>query len=248
LKWKLLYSIEAPRLLKFERKCIEFFDKVFLVNPDEVKFFNNPEKVIWIPNGVDEKLLTYNRVSPEYRNWVVFFGKMDYQPNVDAALWFIENVLHKIDKEINFMVVGANPPKELIKIAEENTRVKITGYVEDPYIILKSSLAVIAPMQTGAGIQNKVLEAMALGCLVIISSLAAKPIGGIHKEHFLIVDNPDEIANFINEIKDNPQKYEYIKENAKQYIKEKFTWSIKEKELIKYIEEVLNDYQSKSTA
>jgi glycosyltransferase involved in cell wall biosynthesis len=237
--WKFIYHIESKRLLKLEKLCISKFDKTLFVNKEEEEFYKAPLKTAWIPNGVDENLLYYNKTDEKWNNAVVFFGKMNYQPNIDAVLWFVENALLKIDKNLQFVVVGAYPPRSLKELEKKYSNLKITGYVEDPYIILKSSLCVVAPMQTGGGIQNKILESMALGTINIVSSLAAKPIGAKHGEHFFVCDNPQEMDELINDIFRNPQKYEYIKFNAREFIKNNFTWSIYEQKLLKIIEEVL---------
>jgi len=237
--WKVIYHIESKRLLKFEKFCIERFDKTLFFNKDEEKFYNLPAKTVWIPHGVNEALLKYEEIDHKWKNSIVFFGKMNYQPNIDAVLWFVENVLPKIDRNLQFVVVGAYPTNKIKKLEKIYPNLKITGYVEDPYIILKSALCVVAPMQTGGGIQNKVLESMALGTINIVSSLAAKPIGAKHGEHFLICDNPQEMVELINDIFRNPQKYEYIKFNAREFIRYNFTWTIYEQKLLKVIEEVL---------
>jgi len=237
--WKFIYYIESKRLLEFEKFCIDEFNKALFVNKEEEEFYKAPLKTVWIPNGVNENLFYYNKTDIKWYNAVVFFGKMNYQPNIDAVLWFVENVLPKIDKNLQFLVVGAYPPKALKKLEEKHSNLKITGFAEDPYIILKSSLCVVTPMQTGGGIQNKVLESMALGTINIVSSLAAKPIGAKHGEHFLVCDNPQEMAELINNIFRNSQKYECIKFKSREFIKNNFTWSIYEQKLLKVIEEVL---------
>ena len=238
LFWKIFYKIESKRLLNFEKKCIEKFDRVLFFNPEERAYFKNPEKTRWIPHGVNEALLEYEKKDEHYRNFVAFFGKMDYQPNIDAVIWFAKNVLPLLKKEIKFIVVGARPTRQVLKLTK-NPRVVVTGYVEDPYLILKSCLCVVAPMQTGGGIQNKILETMALGTINIISSLAGKPIQAKHGEHYFVIDSPEEIAMKIHEIYENPEKFEMIKKNAREFIKKHFTWSIYEREVIKVIREVL---------
>jgi len=94
-------------------------------------------------------------------------------------------------------------------------------------------------MQTGGGIQNKVLQTMALGTINILTSLPAKPIGGKNGSEFLVVDDPLEMAKLINETYENPQKFEQIKYNAREHIKKNFTWKIYEENLLKIIQEVL---------
>jgi len=239
LKWKLIYYLETNKLINFEKLCVKKFDKTLLVNIEEVEFLQCDNKVVWLPNGVDEKLLYYDKDNPKYNNYVCFFGKMNYQPNIDAVLWFVENVLPLLNKNIIFCIVGAYPIKRIKSLENKFKNVVVTGFVKDPYEILKSSLCVVAPMQTGAGIQNKILESMALGTINIVSSLAAKPIGAKHEEHFLIIDEPKEIAKAINEIYKNYKKYEYIKVKSREFIKNNFTWTLYEEKLLKIIKEVL---------
>lgn len=248
IRWKLIYTVEAQRMLNYEKKCLNHFDKVLFVNKEEAEYFSKPQKVVWIPNGVDERLFEYQRQHPSYNNYVVFFGKMNYQPNIDAVLWFVQKVLPHLDKNIKFAIVGAYPAK-IIKSLERNySNITVTGYVEEPYEILKSALCVVSPMQTGGGIQNKILESMALGTINIVSSLAAKPIGAVNGVDFLVIDDPVEMGSTINDIYKHPEKYEYLRKNSRNFIKNKFTWSIYEKRLLQVIEEVLNDSKSKGAA
>lgn len=231
--WKLIYTIEVKRLFNYEKKVVKEFDNTFYVNKFESVYWASFGRTTWIPNGVSENLLKYEKYNDNYKNCIVFFGKMDYQPNVDAVLWFVDNVLKKINKNITFLIVGTNPHKKISRLTKLFDNIKVTGFVSDPYEILKSSLLVVAPMQTGGGIQNKVLESMALGTINIVSSLAAKPIvGAIDREHLLISDNPDEIADLINDIFQNRNKYNYLKLNAKRLIEEHYTWENYELKLL----------------
>jgi len=239
LFWRIIYSIEGKRLINFEKYCILHFDKTLFFNKEERDYFNLPEKTAWIPHGVNEYLLVYEKRDPKYKNYVAFFGKMDYQPNVDAVLWFVEYVLSHLNRDLKFIVVGAYPKKIIQDLPKKFRNVEVTGYVEDPYLILKSCLCVVAPMQTGGGIQNKILESMALGTINIVSSLAAKPIGAEHGNHFLVCDDPKEMANVVNNIYKNPKNFETLKKNAREYIMNNFTWSIYEKKLMEIIENIL---------
>lgn len=95
-------------------------------------------------------------------------------------------------------------------------------------------------MQTGAGIQNKILESMALGTINIVSSLSVQFIGGEHMKHYIVCDNSSVIAKTILDIKINPSKYEHIKVYAKEFINKNFNWDIIEQKLVNVIYEVLN--------
>ncbi|MEM2954762.1 MAG: glycosyltransferase, partial [Candidatus Nanoarchaeia archaeon] len=186
-------------------------------------------------------LFKYTKQNKKYSNCIVFFGKMNYQPNIDAVLWFVKNVLPKLNKELKVHIVGAHPSEKIKNLEKKYKNIIVTGFVKDPYEIIKSSLCVVAPMQTGGGIQNKILESMALGTINIMSSLAAKPIGARHKKEIIIADDPKKMAYFINDIFKNPKKYEYLKDNSKKFIANNFTWSIYEKNIIKIIKEVVQN-------
>jgi len=241
LFWKNIYRFETSRLMEYEKYTIEKFDKTFLFNKEEIKQFNLPKKIKFIPHGVNEDLLTYAKQDSKYNNYVSFFGKMDYQPNIDAVIWFVENVFEKLNKNIKFIIIGGNPTKKILDIRDKYSNIEITGFVDDPYEILKSCMCIVAPMQTGAGIQNKILETMALGTINIVSSLAAKPIGAKDGKEYIVIDEPMQIANKINEIHQNKDDFKIYKVNSREFIRHTFTWSIYEKVYIDTIKEILND-------
>lgn len=239
--WKYMYKIEAPRVLSYEEKCISEFNATFFVNKYESEYWKRIGNVVWIPNGVNPSLFSYdNQQNEKYSNAVVFFGKMDYQPNIDAVSWYMKNVHKLVDKKTHFYIVGTKPTKEIIEFGEEDN-VTVTGFMEDPYELIKSSLLVIAPMQTGAGIQNKILESMALGKIVITSSLGAKPIiGAQDQRHLVIADTAEVFAAYITKISENRESYQEIGKNAEVFIKENYTWDKYEEGINDLVEPVVS--------
>jgi glycosyltransferase involved in cell wall biosynthesis len=171
---------------------------------------------------------------------------MDYQPNVDAVLWFSEKVLPLLPSDLKFFIIGANPTKKVKKLAKKYQNVVVTGFVEDPYEILKSSLCVVSPMQTGGGIQNKVLESMALGTINILSSIAARPIGAKNGEEYLVIDHPEQMGEEICKIWKNPSLYSHFRQKSRDFIARNFTWERYEEILIQNLFELIEKEKNDS--
>ena len=168
---------------------------------------------------------------------VVFMGKMDYQPNVDAALWYLKEVHPHLSGKVPFVIVGAYPVKAVCQAAEQFPDVTVTGFVDDPYRIAAGSLCMAAPMQSGGGIQNKVLEGMALGKVNLVSSLAAAALTGVESGRELwVADRPEDYVKLILALKENPESGRAMGERAREYIKGRYSW---EKYGEAYLKEIL---------
>ncbi len=245
LFWKCLYKIEKNRLFKAEEYWVSQADITYLFNNEECKYWQKFGHVELVPHGVYDKLFLYEQTDPKFSNAVVFIGKMDYQPNIDAVVWYIKNVHSIIGDKVPFIIVGAYPTKEVYNLAQHFSNIEITGFVDDPYLIIKSSLLVIAPMQTGGGIQNKILESMALGKIVLTSSIAASPIvGAQHNQHFMIADTPSQYIDTILKIREHPEQYQSIGNAARQFIQQHYTWAAYAQ---KYIAGIEKELQQKTT-
>ena len=132
LFWKLIYLFEARRLHTYEKRCMHSFDKTVLTNKQEVEYWNKYGDVEWIPHGVSKELLEYNAKDEKYRNYVAFFGKMNYQPNIDAVLWFYRYVIPHLNPKIKFIVVGAYPTHKVMKI--QSDRERLLGIWKTPIV------------------------------------------------------------------------------------------------------------------
>lgn len=233
--WKMIYNLEYKRLISYEKQFVEKADTTFFVNNEEAKFWSKYGSTSWIPNGVSENLFDYSKKETGYESCISFIGKMDYQPNIDAVVWFVNNVLPSLNTDIKFLIVGANPTETILALA--SNQVVITGFVDDPFLLLNSCFACVAPMQTGGGIQNKILETMALGQITVTTTLGASPIvSAVNGEHLLIEDDPYKMALKINDIYLNNGNYQSIGTNSKNLIKEKYTWKSYEEQLLRMID------------
>ncbi len=242
LFWKAIYKIEMKRLFKFEEYWIKKSDITYLFNWKETEYWEKFGNVHLVPHGVNDKLFAYEKVDDRYNNGVAFMGKMDYQPNIDAVLWYLKNVHSKIGNTVPFYIVGANPTKTVIDEAEKYTNVQVTGFVDDPFIYVKSAMAVVAPMQTGGGIQNKVLEAMGLGKTVITTTLSAFPIYNAQNgKHLIIADTPEDFIKEILEIKNNTAKADAIGLQARKFIEDHYTWKAYGEKYVGEIQKLLNN-------
>jgi glycosyltransferase involved in cell wall biosynthesis len=233
LIYSFIYKIEGNRLVEYEKKCVQKVNLTLCVNKEDAGNLSRYGNVEWLPNGVNKKLFNYTKKNKKYSNYIVFFGAMFYQPNIDAVIWFERYVLDYLNPDIKLIIIGARPALSLVNISKKRKNVEVTGFLEDPYLIINSCFAVIAPMQNGGGIQNKILETMGMGKVNILTSYAADPIiGAKNEEHFIVENNPIVMAEKINEIYLFPERYITMKENAASFIKNNYTWDAYEEKII----------------
>jgi glycosyltransferase involved in cell wall biosynthesis len=220
-----IYSmLDHPYIERYEEHVVHSFDQSYLFNPGELKEYNAPSKLTLIPHGVNPDLIEKETVAAkEFRSSVVFLGKMDTVPNATAVEWFATRVVPLLPESIQFAVIGANPPARIRALA--NHRVKVLGFVENPYPALRGALAVVAPMRVGSGIQNKLLEAMAVGGLCILTSSPAKALETAKDgREFLIADEPGQFVEIIQKVASDPEGYNPIRSFARRFIIENHSW------------------------
>ena len=195
-----------------------------------------------IPNGVKEELFArINKFEGKEEDWLVFLGKMNYAPNVDAVTYFAKKIFPLVRKKtgVRFLIVGNKPIKEVLNL-QKIEGVDVTGFVEDPYEYLEKAKVIVAPLRFSAGIQNKILEAMTLRKSVITTSKGARGITGKDGKHFVVADGETNIATKILELLGDEPKRREIGKNAKKLMEEKYRWSIVGEKLLKEIKDVLN--------
>lgn len=214
LSW--LYRREHRLLLDFERQVAKVFDASLFVSKEEASLFkqlapDSANKTEFFSNGVNADYFSPDRgyLNPflDDEQVFVFTGAMDYWPNVDAVRWFAQEIFPELLStypNARFYIVGSRPGATVQALAEL-PGVKVTGAVADIRPYLKHALMAVAPLRIARGLQNKVLEAMAMAKVVVATSQAAEGISGVPDKELFIADNQ---SAFIKVIKN------LIKENA----------------------------------
>ncbi|MFQ2076617.1 glycosyltransferase family 4 protein [Aeromonas veronii] len=239
----LIYRIEKDRLNKYEKNIAEHFDcNVFVSQIDrDFLYFDTPEvidKTLVCSNGVDLSKLPYQFIPGG--NKLIFIGNMYSVQNFDAAYWFAKNVLPVIRQygDYEFHVIGKIPAdgqKKLMQI----TGVVVTGAVDSVVEHAKGALAGICSVRLAAGVQNKILEYMALGIPTITSSTGLEGLFAKEGESILVADSPDSYVKHILELKNDIRLAEVIAQNALRYVKEQHSWDVKLKPLVYKVQQLL---------
>lgn len=226
---KIFYKLEYKKLQKDEVNLCQNQDALFVTSDNDVKLFNElvpqiPKYVI--PNGVDTEYYHPYNQEPE-PNTLVFTGTLSYIPNSDAALYFIDNILPIIKKQIpdvKLYIVGNRPPKSLIQ--KSSSDIIITGYVNDvrPYV-WKSSIFIV-PLRMGSGTRLKVLEAFAMKKPVVSTTIGAEGIETTNGENILIADEPKNFAENIIRLLRDKQLQQNLATSGYELVKNKYDWNI----------------------
>jgi sugar transferase (PEP-CTERM/EpsH1 system associated) len=228
--WKAIYSIENRRLLTYELDMLSSFDTKFITSPYDKSYLeghlgHSADRLIVVPNGVKEELLTRTDCNVE-TNSLVFLGKMNYAPNVDAVKYFASRVFPLIKRQVpgvRFVIVGISPAQDVKRLGSLDG-IDVTGYVDDPYEYIARSKVVVAPLRFGAGIQNKVLEAMALGKPVVATPNAVRGIAGKSGEHFVVANDSVIMANEIVALLLDDAKRKRLGRSARHLVAEVYRW------------------------
>ena len=197
-----LYRREGEALLRYEREQAGRFDLSLFVSEAEAALFKThaPEsahRVTYIENGVDSDYFSPDREYPDpyapEEKVLVFTGGMDYKANIDAVVWFARDIFPGIyaqDAAARFYIVGARPTKAVLQLSTL-PGVRVTGAVADIRPYLAHARAAVAPLRIARGVQNKILEAMAMGRPVLATSQAMEGIQACPGLDSLVTDAPD---------------------------------------------------------
>ncbi len=251
---KIYWYIQYKKIINFEHQFSSMFDKVTVVATKDKSWLTeksglNNSKVEVIPNGVDIEYFVpygkqevenirkkYNISTPS----LLFRGIMNFQPNIDACLWFLNNVYPIVKKhipEIKFYIVGPGTPKKIKKYV--NKDIIVTGYVEDLRVYIAATSINICPMISGSGIKNKILESLAMGKPSVITSIACEGIPELKDgENVLIADTPQEFADKIILLFKNNDLYQKIAYNGRKLVEKNYTWEKAVKKFYKLFEEL----------
>jgi sugar transferase (PEP-CTERM/EpsH1 system associated) len=207
-----VHAREARTLLALERAAAKAFDQTLLASAEEVAHFRSlaPEAahVRALDNGVDagrfDPAGTYPNPFPDGAPAIVFTGAMGYRPNIDAVTWFADAVLPRLRGRVpapSFHIVGANPAPQVRALAAREG-VFVTGTVPDVRPYLAHAAVAVAPLQIARGIQNKVLEAMAMARPVVATMGAFAGVRAEPGRDLLVADAPDAFAAAVTAVLD----------------------------------------------
>jgi polysaccharide biosynthesis protein PslH len=190
----LLYRMEARGVAALERRAVEQCDAILLVSETEKRAlgFSSP-KIIALGNGVDTDYFKPMDRSPGPPS-LVFTGTMDYRPNIEGVCWFVREVWPGLKREVPdlvFTIVGRDPVPAVQRLADI-PGIVVTGTVPDVRPYLAAATAVVVPLQIARGIQNKILEAMAMGKAVLGSPAALEGLDVQIGMDLLQAGSPDE--------------------------------------------------------
>ena len=240
---RLVDSIEISRLVNAER-VIKQYNKTLVCSQEDKAYLDKlhrTDNIDILLNGVDLETFDVGEGHDYSQNNIVLFtGNMDYAPNVDAVQYFANEMWPSIAQEFpntKFVIAGQRPVDAVKNLA--NDTIEVTGFVPDIQVMYEEASVVIAPLRFGAGTQNKVLEAMAMGVPVVCTHIGFE---GLQIESGQGVIMAKEKELFVSEVKNllsNQDKRRLVGEQGLEIARNRFSWDSIVKKLEYYLKDVL---------
>lgn len=224
-----LYRREARHVAELECRIGREFDRLFVVSEAERKCLDSglANRVTAMPNGVDlEYFYPRDDRREEDKQALVFTGVMDYRPNVEGICWFVEQVLPWIRAEVpgaRLYVVGNHPARAIRRIGQL-PGVLVTGFVADIRDYVSRGVCIV-PLQIARGIQNKVLEAMAMARPVILTPQALEGIDAVPGRDVVVAEGARAFADQAVQLLRDPERARALGRAARQRAEARYSWS-----------------------
>jgi sugar transferase (PEP-CTERM/EpsH1 system associated) len=249
---RLLAQLDLARTRRYEGQLLNRFRRVLVTSPhdkDMLAQLAGPsadgQRLIVMPNGVD---LDYFKPLDLARApaTIVFSGKMSYHANVAAALDLATQIMPLVWQqrpEAKLIIVGKDPTPELIALTSD-PRITVTGTVPDIRPYLAQATVSISPMRYGVGIQNKVLEAMAMATPVISTPQAVSALQVKAGQEVLVFDTPTGMAQALISLVTNPTEWQLLSQAGRRYVETHYDWKLVTARLEVTYQEVIIEAQS----
>ncbi|HMQ50893.1 MAG TPA: glycosyltransferase, partial [Anaerolineae bacterium] len=242
-----LYSwVQWRRLFRYEANLLTRVDHtVAMSHPDKaaLRQIVPDAPITVVPNGVDLAAYTnWRGRATEYD--LIFTGKMDFRPNIDAVLWFAGKVLPLIQTarpETTFAIVGQRPHPRLDGL-RDLPGVSVTGYVEDVRPYIAGAKVYVAPLRVGGGTRLKLMEAMAMGKAIVATSVGAEGFPVVDGQELLLADEPETFARAVLDLLEQPARRTKLGRAGQALAYSSYGWDV----LVPKLEQVYYQYQESS--
>lgn len=231
--------IEYRRLLHYENLAFGIFDHKIIISEPDRDLIPHPDKnnIVVVANGVDTDF--FKPSAKEKKFDLVFTGNMGYPPNIKAAEFLVREILPKLLPQrpsLRLLIAGASP--HLRVMALRSPRVEVSGWVPDMRVCYDTSRIFIAPMQIGTGLQNKLLEAMAMQIPCITSPLAFQALKAKEGEEILVAETAEDYAALIFDLLEHPDKAAEVARNGYNFVHRAFNWETETAKIERLIQPV----------
>jgi glycosyltransferase involved in cell wall biosynthesis len=237
-----VYAIERARLTAYERRMPDAFDAISLVATEDARYLWGdavPANVVVASNGVDGDALPFRQreANPPI---AVFIGNMHSAQNMDACRYFVTDILPRLsDEDVSeFRVVGRIHDSDAAWL-RRHARVVVTGEVEAIPPVVEDARFGVCPVRLGAGIQNKVLEYMALGLPVITSPVGHEGIAAVDGRDLLVAATADHFACRIRDLTVDTALFQSLADNGRRFVEVAQGWEASLSPLVRKIDELI---------
>ncbi|KAA9326016.1 glycosyltransferase [Adhaeribacter soli] len=219
------FTFESERLKAYETEVFDDFEHTTIISGQDRNLIDHPrnQEIAIVPNGIDTDFF---HPLERIKNFeLVFAGNMSYAPNVDTAVFLVKKVLPLVLEklpETRLLLAGATPSQRVLTLQSEN--VYVSGWMDDIREAYASARVFVAPMSIGTGVQNKVLEAMAMKIPCIISPLVNNGVGAAENEHLLLAATPEEVAEQIIKLLSDQYLAENLAQKAYDFVRKNYDW------------------------
>jgi len=253
---RVVSRIEAKKTERYESRILSLYDGAIVTSDvDRCSLIQNameqeqkiPE-IRTIANGVDGSYFIPDNSRTESAS-IVFSGKMSYAANVLAAKHFVEDIFPMIKEknpEARFTIVGANPPKAIRNLAKREG-IAVTGWVEDIRPFLRKAEVVVCPLRVAVGIQNKLLEALALAKSVVVYPEIIGSLKPSAEPPFIVASSPEEFAESVCGLFADESRRRSLQIKARNYVERFYDWEEKTRELELFYKKIISLRRSETS-
>lgn len=226
---KVFARIEYKRMKNYE-PVLNKYDISLVCSAEDQAYLKEEigvNNVSLLPNGVDMETFASAGHNYNIGNTILFTGNMDYAPNVDAVQYFVQDIFPLIKKEIPdavFVIAGQRPVKKVLELAGNG--VTVTGFVENLAEMYAKAAVVVAPLRFGAGTQNKVLEAMAMGVPVVSRNIGFNGLGIQSGQGVILAMEHADFAGACITLLKSAEERQQVGEAGKEIVRSRYDWKV----------------------
>lgn len=238
-----LLHYEFKMLRSSEYNAFSFFDALTIISETDSEAIPHKKngEIMIVPNGVDFDYFSSAAVTMPKKYDILFAGNMAYAPNVNASRFLVDEVMPLVWAKrpgTTLLLAGAAPKHSVSRLAADQ-RVTVSGWLDDIRTAYASSQVFIAPMVIGSGLQNKLLEAMAMQMPCVTTDICNSSLGAEGGRHVLVGNSPEELAEMLLSLLDNKEKADALAEEGCRFVRERYGWPAAVEKLEKVLQSVV---------